>query len=529
MSMSDGRGFNRRALLRGFAGVSLAATLPGALAACGGSGAGPLAQSTAPSVEPKRGGRMRAAFIGGSNETANILKSTNTPIDYVRTRVVYDVLCDIDADGKPTLVLAEEIAPNADGSQWTIRLREGITFHDGRTMTSEDVLHTLRTYVDQQSNTAPLLMDIDLANAKRQDDRTLVLPMLRPHGFLDLALTQGVFVFSKDTTDFDKAIGSGPFTVDRLEPGKGGLLKRNPNYWRPEGGPYLDELELLSIADPEARLNALKAGQLDYAASIPLTSARVERDNTDVKLFVPPKWEWANFGASMKRTKEPFTDPRITQALRYAVDRQKMVDNVTLGFGELGNDLFGKHLPYYAEDLPQREYDPERAKKLLKDAGMSDLKLKIRTSDYEYGLTEGAVAFAEHAKAAGITIELDKVPAADFLADYKVFIGAQFQSANRKPRPLPLDVLFFYGSDALLPFTGLAGEKVDQLAASVRTAVTEEQRRTSMGDLQELLSEEGGDLVWARAPICSAGTPKVNGVKSLGYPGFPSFRDAFLA
>ncbi|WP_344639752.1 ABC transporter substrate-binding protein [Kitasatospora cystarginea] len=522
----SGRSVSRRTLLRAAAGISAGAAGAALLTACG-SDAKPVTASSA-SGTPRKGGRMRAAFIGGSNETGDVTKAANTPIDYVRARVVYDELCVVGPDGRTQMQLAESVEPNADGTAWTLRVRDGVHFTDGRRLTAADVLFTLRTYMDAKANQSPLLADIDLAGAQRKDDRTLLLPMKRPNGCLDLILTQGIFVIPDGTKDFTAVPGSGPYILTQHKVGQGALLKRNPDYWGPEG-PYLDELELVSIADGTARLNALKAGQVDYAASISLVAGKAERANGKIQLITPPKWEWPNFGAMLKRSQAPFTDPRVAQALKYTVDRQQMVDRVTLGFGEVANDLFGKHLPFYADDLPQTRYDPDRAKQLLAQAGAGNLSLTIRTSDYEYGLTEGAVVLAEQAKKAGITINLDKVPAGDFFADPKVFIGAKFQSANRKPRPLPLDVLFFYGSDALLPFTGLAGPKVDDLVTKVRSAVTDEQRRSSLADIQQLLHEEGGDLVWAKAPVLAAASPRVQGVKSLGYPTFPSFKDAYLA
>ncbi|MFB6592018.1 ABC transporter substrate-binding protein [Streptomyces diastaticus] len=523
------RAVARRTLLRTAAGVTAGTAVAGALAGCGADGDRSTAEDGRKTgSDPKRGGRLRAAFIGGSNETANIIQAANTPIDYVRARVVYDELCVVGADGSVEMQLAEVIEPNADGTEWTLRVRDGVRFSDGRKLGIDDVLYTLSTQMKQEANTAPLLADVDIANVRRKDRRTAVIPMKRAHGFLDQVLTQGVFVFPEGTKNFEKAPGSGPFVIENHRVGQGALLKRNPDYWS-DKGPYLDELELLSIADGEARLNALKAGQVDYAASISLVAGRAERKNDQIQLFTPPKWEWPNFGAMLKRNQKPFDDPRVGEALKYVVDREEMIKRVTLGFGELGNDLFGKHLPHYADDLPQREYDPERARKLLKQAGAEHLTLTIRTSDYEYGLTEGAVILAEQAKQAGVRIKLDKVPPGDFFADPKVFIGAHFQSANRKPRPLPLDVLFFYGSDALLPFTGLAGDRTDSLVNAVRSAVTEEQRKKSLSDIQHHLYEEGGDMVWAKAPVLAAATPKVHDVKSLGYPTFPSFRDAYLA
>ncbi len=518
---------SRRSVLRAAAGLAAAVAAPGLLTSC--TTKRPGTQPTA-SIAPRRGGRLRAAVLGGSRESASILDNANTVIDIVRTRVAFDALCEIDADGRPTYHLAESVQPNTDGTVWTVRVRQGAEFTNGKPVTAADVLHSLRTYVDKKSFTSPLLRYLDLANARTSDDRTLVLPASRPFGFLELALTQGMFIFSADTTDFTKAIGSGPYLIERYQAGQGALLRRNPNYWAADrGGPYLDELELLSINDSQARLNALRAGQIDCAVSIPLTGARAEQNNHDLQLLDSPKWEWGTFGATMNRTKAPFTDPRVTQALRYAVDRELMVRNVTLGFGELGNDLLGRHLPYYPEDLPQRQYDPDRAKKLLADAGVNGLNLSIRTSDFEYGLIEGAAALAEQASRAGITLTLDKVPAADFLADPKIYLNVPFGCINRRPRPMQLDVMFFYGKDALVPFTGSVGGRLDELADRVLIAVTEEQRRATIADLQHYLYDEGGDLVWARAPSIHGATTKVHGVKSLGYAAYPSFRDAFLS
>ncbi|WP_432248688.1 ABC transporter substrate-binding protein [Streptomyces sanyensis] len=521
---------SRRSLLRITAGLGAGVALGGALTACGDAGgSGPSTDGAGSATPgPKRGGRLRAAFIGGSNETDNVLMAANTPIDYVRARVVYDELCVVGPEGRVQMQLAESVEPSADGKEWTIRVRDGVTFHDGRELTAADVLFSLRTYAEDQANQGPLLVDADLAAGRRVDKLTCTIPMRRAHGFFDLVLTQGFFVIPDGTTDFTKAPGSGPFVLKEHRVGQGAVLERNPNYWS-DKGPYLDELELVSIADGEARLNALKAGQVEYAASISLVAGQTERANKAVQLLTPPKWEWPNFGAMLKRNQDPFTDARVVQALKYAVDREQMVERVTLGFGEVGNDLFGKHLPHYAEDLPQRAYDPDRAKALLRKAGVDRLSLSLRTSDYEYGLTEGAVVLAEQVKRTGIDISVDKVPAADFFADPKVFIGAHFQSANRKPRPLPLDVLFFYGSDALLPFTGVGGDPVDGLVDAVRSALTEEQRAAAVGDMQHYLYDKGGDLVWAKAPVLAAATPQVRGVQSLGYPTFPSFRDAYLA
>ncbi|HEX5741652.1 MAG TPA: ABC transporter substrate-binding protein [Pilimelia sp.] len=520
----SGPGLSRRGVLG--AGVVLAGGLVGGVG-CGrrrSVGVGP------DGGVPRRGGRLRAAFIGGTTESASVLFAVLTAVDYVRARVVFDSVGELDDEGRPVWRLAESVEGDSTGSRWTVRLRSGPAFVDGRPVTGADVLFSLRAYVEHKAPQSALLADVDLAACRVVDRRTVVVVLRRPNAFFDLVLTQSLFIVPAGTRDFTRAVGSGPFTITSHQPGRPAVLAANRNYWGADsGGPYLDELELVPIADATARVNALKAGQIDYAASVPLPATRAEAGNPALQVLTPPKSAWVDLGVAFHRAKPPFTDARVVEAMRYTVDREAMVRTVTLGIGEPAHDCLGAHLPYYASDLPTRGHDPERARTLLAAAGATGLTFTLRTSDYEYGMVEAALALAEQARAAGITIHLHKVPANDYYRDPTAYLQVPAQSLNNHPKPLPLELLFYYGTGAVAGFTGMAGPRIDPLIQAARSATTEQKRRTALTDIQHFLHHNGGDLIYARAPIVALADTRVRGVRARGYAAWPSFRDAFLA
>lgn len=237
----------------------------GALAACGGGDEEPAAAEA--SVTPRKGGKLRAAFIGGSAESTDPTLAAKVGIDYVRARLVWDTLGELDG-GKAVWRLAESVEPNADATKWTVRVREGVTFSDGRQLTAKDVLFSLRALMEKRSPQGGFITHLDLKNARAKDARTVELPLTMADGFFDLALAHSMFVFPDGTKDLIKAVGSGPYTLKTWQAGRSGILVPRADYWDGDnGGPYLDELELVSVTDAAARLSGLKSGQFGYAGA----------------------------------------------------------------------------------------------------------------------------------------------------------------------------------------------------------------------------------------------------------------------
>ncbi|KPC62697.1 ABC transporter substrate-binding protein [Streptomyces chattanoogensis] len=520
---------SRRSILR-TVGSGLGVVLGGGLlAACGDGSSGhtPLGSSATPSVAPRRGGKLRAAFAGSSTESTSVIRATSSAVDYVRARLVWDTLGEIEKS-KPVWRIAESVEHNADATRWTVRVRDGITFSDGRKLTAEDVLFSLRTLASNPTAQSGLLGGFDAKASKVRDPRTVELHLKGPDGFFDLVLAQSIFVFPAGTKDFERALGSGPFVLKKWSRGSS-LLKARKDYWDADhGGPYLDAVELFSVAEAGARLNGLKSGQFDYAGAISLSAARAENKNPKVRVLTAPKELWSELSLSMNLGTEPFTEPEAVQAVRYAIDREALVRSVTLGQGEVADDALGRHQTWYDSSLPRRAHDPEKARRLLKKARLGEAKLSVRTSDYEYGTLESATAFVQQAKAAGMAVAVDKIPAADYYSDIKKLLSTPLQTNLFHPMPLPLSLSFYYGSHASYPFTGPSNDTLDGLLSAMHAAVGDGKRSRTVHDVQHYLYEHGGDAVFARMPPLAASTPAVHGVEARGFFDYPCLRDAFL-
>ncbi|GGX23811.1 solute-binding protein [Streptomyces noursei] len=522
--MGDQR-MGRRAVLQGIAGGATVLAGAGLLTGCGGDG-GSGRRPAADDGKPRRGGRLRAAFTGSSVESASVLQATATPVDYVRARIVWDTIGEIDGS-KPVWRVAESVEPNADATVWTVRVRDGITFSDGKAVTADDILFSLRTFASQPTTQSAFLAGLDAKASRARDKRTVELRLKSADGFFDLALAQSMFVFPDGTKDFAKAPGSGPFVLKQWSRGRSSLLTARKDYWG-AGGPYLDEIELLSVADADARLNGLKAGQFDYAGALTLPTTRSEENNPRLRITTAPRELWGELSFSMNLSTDPFTHAQAAEAVRYAIDREAMVRTVTLGKGEVADDAMGRHQSWYDSSLRRVEYDPDRARRLLSSGGLKGAKLSIRTSNYEYGPLEAATAFVEQGRKAGLNVAVDKVPAADFYTDMKSLLGAPIKTSFYHPLPLPLALNSYYGPQASYPFTGPSDGTLDGLMRAMHTAVGDK-RVKAVHDVQQYLYQHGGDAVFVRVPTVAGAAPAVRGVQAYGFFDYPSLRDAYLA
>src|SRR5262245_41248464 len=431
----SGPRLTRRRFLQASVGVGATVSLSALLAACGGNGnesAAPAATtqpsesppppatgaepSTAPAAgTPTPGGRLRMATPGaGAQEQVNPFAGT-TPADVNRRLNIFDPLFRADSpEGNFEPYLAETAEPNADGTVWQIKLRAGVTTHNGKTLTADDAIWSIQQVGDVEAGNygSPFGNFMDLETGlKKVDDLTFEMHLNQPVGDIgSIARDTSSIVAPMDwNADPAKPVGTGPFKFESFTPGERSLFSRNENYWVGEGKPYLDELEIISILDPAARANALIAGEVDAVENFDFLQAQQLQGNPAVTLLSAPS-EWT-IPFMTRFDMDPFKDNKVRQAFKFAIDRQATIDSAFFGFGDIGNDQFGKNGPpiYYNSELPQREYDPERAKSLLADAGFPDgLDVTLTLSPAcgcqgpEGVNTLAAQAFQQQAKAAGI-------------------------------------------------------------------------------------------------------------------------------
>jgi peptide/nickel transport system substrate-binding protein len=495
--VSPSDALTRRRFLGGMAATASAVALGDVLAACGG-GSGDASDD-----------RVRVAATGLPTATSLDPRRASPGVGYVALYHLYDSLMRLEG-GRYVHQLAESAEPDARATRWTVRLRDGATFHDGRPVRAADVLYSLRTIADPKASPGFALsyVDVDFAASRLRDVRTLELVLRRPRGDFDEAvLAMSSLVLPDGTTDFTKAVGSGPYRLVAADPGKSVQLRANDDYWA--GAPRIQRLDVLTIVAPAARLNAVRHGQVDYAVGISPTGAQTVRGDRAVEVR---RGGSANANAllvAMNATARPFHDPRVREALRLAVDRPALVAQALFGQGTVGNDLVGADLPGYASDLPQRERDLERARSLLSAAGVRDLTL--RAADLVPGLADASRLLAQQLGEAGVRVRVQAAEAGSYFSDIKAVVATPCQAFYFLNRPAAVHLSSVIGPRAQWNLMGYGADYAGALTDAQGT-VDDHARREKFAALQRDLYARGGEIVWGFEEQLDAARPGIEGV-----------------
>ena len=396
------RGYDRRTVVTGALAAGMLLAAPSSALA-----------SRLAAPKPKRGGVLRVGMVGnGPNEVLDPQNQQNV-IDTATDRVLFDTLARQRADGsiEPRLALAFE--PNKTADKWTVHLRSGVEWHDGKPFTAQDVAYSYHRILRRHLAGAGTLSFIDPNGIKVLDKHTVRFSLKNPYVLFDVAAATSTNIIIQNGAANKKftttnLIGTGPFKLGRIIPGVRSRFLRNPNYFE-NGKPYIDELDYIVIPDATARLNALLGGQVDAIEQVNAAQVSTIRSRSNVAVLNAKSGHWVPM--CMDVTKAPFTDVRVRQALRLIVDRKQMVESALAGLGSVGNDLFGFGDQLYDKNLPQRQQNIEQAKSLLKAAGQSNLSIQLQSSDAATGMLSSSLILAEQAKAAGVNISVVNNPA----------------------------------------------------------------------------------------------------------------------
>lgn len=508
---------NRRRLLGNSLAVGAAGLLvPAALTGCGpaGSGADKSARKT-----------LRVGALGGgSSETLNF-NAALSETDVARTAQIFEGLTTFDPHGNVANRLAEEITPNKTGTVWTIRLKKA-SFHDGRELSADDVLYSFRYMLDPKNKAdgAAPLSGIDLNKCRRVDANTVEIALSKPNFLFPTMLGErSVCIMPMGTKTFAKPIGTGPFKFDSFAIGDRSRFTRFDDY---HGGPALvEELEIVSIDDPAARLNALKSGSVDVIAEVaPELIATAGAGG--IKLL---KANSGSFSTQyMRMSQAPFTDNRVRQAMRLLIDRERVVENALFGAGSVGNDLSSPFDPNYA-DLPQRAFDPEQAKALLKAAGAEGLTVELHTSDAGLAMLSSSNLFASQAKEGGVTVKLKKWPSSEYWS--RAWMKESFACSHWGGRPLISHLQLSALPGASYNETDWDSPDFNKLVGTALASSDEGVRAEALADAQKMLYDEGGYIIAGFAQNVDAAVSSVAGIepsaiRSLGNYDFRKARFA---
>lgn len=413
---SDLHGLTRRGLLRATLAGGVTLGLGGALAGCKSAGPSTGAAASAATGPLKKGGSLRIGVAGGgAKDTLDAHRGGFTP-DTARAMQLYDRLMRFTPEFHLETDLAESFEPNATADVWTLKLRKGVTFHDGKPLTADDVIFTVKRILDPKDPKvgASGISYLDLAHVTKVDDLTVRMPLkVRNVGFSEqfAQYFMGIVPVGYDPA---KPVGTGPFKFKSFTAGQQSVFTRNDAYWR-SNEPYVDEVVIIDFPDDTARVNALLGGQVDAISNLPTNQIGAVSNNSALRVLNSPTGAW--LALAMRVDVAPFDDVRVRRAMRLLVDRPQVVAQAFSGQATVGNDLYGRYDVAYAKDLAQRQQQVDQAKSLLKQAGRSGLQAELVTAPSFAGMVEGSSVFAQNAADAGIDIKVKKVDGGTLYGD----------------------------------------------------------------------------------------------------------------
>jgi peptide/nickel transport system substrate-binding protein len=418
-----------------------------------------------------------------------------TDTDATRDALVYERLVYLNENYEAEPVLAESWEVDETGTVWTFHLHRGVKFHDGSDFTAADVVFTYRRLLDPElgSPALPNLSMLDPEGIEALDDYTVRFTLPAPVAELPQAITTRHTYIVPEGSDPEElrlhGNGTGPFKQKRFEPaGDLSIFVKNEDYWQ-EGLPKADVIELVSITEGPARAAALLTGDIDIATLIdPAGLAQLEA-SSEVKVISKRSPYLLNIAYMCDEP--PFDDNRVRLALKYAVDRQAMVDTVLLGRGNLANDHpVASWLPY-AWQVEPREQDISKAKELLAEAGYPDgLDLgELWTADACDGMVELAQVFKAMAEEAGIEFTVQVAPSDVYWSEF--WNKKPFHIGCWSGRRAEEALFAAYHSEAPWNHSHFRNPEFDQLIEEARQTVDYDERSRLYQEAQKLLSEEG--------------------------------------
>ena len=462
----------------------------------------------------KHGGVLRIGITGGS--AADGLDPHHPPTypDQARVSNLYEPLFQHDVSYAIQPVLAESIEPSDHGRTWTLRLRDGVQFHNGKRLDVDDVIFTFRRIVDTKANGAAALGIVDFAGLRRLDARTLHIPLTQPYALFQDELAQYYNAIVPVGFDPAKPVGTGPFRFGSFTPGDRSSFPRFTGYWRGDQ-PYVDELVIIDFASCEAQLEALLAGEveaIDNVAAARIATVKAAGAN----VLVSETGNWTPF--TMRVDTPPLADTRVRQALRLVADREQLVSQALAGQGRIGNDLYAPFDVCYAKQLPQRQQDLDQARSLLRAAGQSSLQLELVTSGaIDSAAIAAAQLFAQQAKAAGLDVRVRTVDSGTFYGkDYLGWPFAQDYWFTRGYLPQAAQ-----GSLPDSPYNECHWNDpaFNGLISSARGELDATRRNRLLQDAQQIEYDRGGYLVWGFKNQVDAYSSKVTGfIPDRGLP-----------
>jgi len=484
-----------------------------------GAAAGVLAATGLPvRAQAKRGGRLRLG-LNGANTSDSWDARTHSDIFIITAAqgAVFDSLTEVAADGSLVGELATDWEASADAKTWTFNLRQGVTFHNGKPFNADDVIESLQLHLAEGSKSAaaPIVEGVEMK--KLGDHQVQFVLQAGNADFPFLLSDYHLLIYPAGQIDeaIAKGIGTGLYKVQSFDPGVRFVGTRVDSHYKDGKAGWFDEIEIVAVNDPTARMNALMTGQVDAIDDIDFKTEALLKQNPMISIFEVTGNQ--HYTLPMLTDVAPFDDVHVRQAIKYAINRQELVDKILMGHGAVGNDHpIGPANQYYADDLPQLAYDLDKAKFHLDKAGMDSLNVDLSASNAAFnGAVDAAQLVQASAQGAGVRINIVQEPADGYWSN--VWLKKPWCLSYWSGRATE-DWMFSSALEKDAPWndTHWDNEQFQSWLVEARAELDSERRREIYRDMQQMLSEQGGYIAPMYANFVGAASNKLSHPEMIG-------------
>lgn len=445
-------------------------------------------------ADPVKGGHVKLGLGGGESSNTLDPALTLSQVPYNVLAHFTESLVQVAPSGELDRRVAEDFESSADAKVWSFKIRQGIEFHNGKTLTSEDVLKTMQRHSDEKATSGALGIMKDIESMRAEGDLFEVtlgsanadLPYLLADRHLVIQPNGGM-------DDPASGIGSGPYKIVENDPGVRHTFERFDNYWDDTRG-HFESSEILVINDVTARTSALQSGQIHFANLIDPKIAKL-LDRAPTVTVESTQGRGQNVFVMHVDT-APFDNNDLRLALKYAMNREEMVEKVLRGYGSVGNDIpINSAYPLFDETIPQRPFDLDKAAEHYKASGHDGSPIILRVSDVAFpGAVDAASLFQQTAQKAGIPLELKREPGDGYWSE--VWNKQPFCASYWGGRPIQ-DQMYStaYLSTADWNDTKFRNETFDRLLVEARAELDVEKRKALYSQMAYIVRDEGGLLL----------------------------------
>ncbi len=492
---SSGLILDRRELLAGASALGLAF---GALG-------GPARAADA----PKKGGTLRLGMEGGSASDSLDFRTYTDSIHIAYGYQIFNGMVEIAQDGTAVGELLESWETKPGATDWVFNVRKGVTFHSGKTLDADDIIYSLNLHRGETKSPAKDLLSA-VVDVKKLSPTQVGITLSSGNADLPYNLSDyHILVVPNGFSDWSKPDGTGAYALESFQPGVRVVTKNTGKYWKPDRA-WFDSIEIRYIPDVSARTQALISGQVDGINRLdPKTVGFVMKSpKVDV---VQTKGSGNRFAFVAQCDAPGFTSNDARMALKYGIDRQKIVDTVYKGYASIGNDtLIAPSNPYFVRNDPPHMYDPDKAAFYYKKADSPKFQLQVSEGAFS-GATDSAVLYQESLKKAGIDLDLKRVSSDGYWDN--IWLKVPFCAVYWGGRPsvdLQLSQTFF--STANWNDSHWRDPGFDKLVIAARVELDQAKRKEMYAQAQHMIADTGGMICYAVGDYLDAYAKKVKGV-----------------